>query len=52
MFGVLDPAFGVGGVITTAGWENAKDILITPNGLNILMVGDQGNDGMIALFKG
>lgn len=52
LFGVLDPAFGVGGVVTTAGFENVRDVLMAPNGLDIVIVGNDNNDGLIMLFKG
>ncbi len=50
--GVLDPGFGVGGVVTTAGNEKVSDVLMHPNGLDIVIVGSDNNDGLIMLFKG
>ncbi len=51
--GALDLAFGVGGVVTTAGNERVVDVIIIPNGRDILVVGKDGNgDAFLKLFKG
>mgnify|MGYP005812722335 CR=1 FL=1 len=47
-----DLTFGVGGLVTVAGFERVSDMVITENGLNILVVGKGGGDGFIKMFKG
>ena len=50
--GVLDPAFGTGGIVTTnlGGSDLAMDVVVQPDDDKIVVVGKSGNDWAVARY--